>query len=131
VDYDETFSPVMKPATVWNVLTLVVSKGWLVHQFDVKNTFDTLIETVYCSQHTGFVDPAYPQLVCRLNNFLYDLKQAPQAWYHCFASYLVSLGFEEAKLDTSLFVYYRGADTSYLLHYVDDIVFIAMSSELF
>jgi hypothetical protein len=48
------------------------------HQLDVvKNAFlyDTLTETVYCSQPTG--DPAHPQLVCRLNKSLYGLKQAP------------------------------------------------------
>jgi hypothetical protein len=27
VDYDETFSPIVKPATVWTVLTLAVSRG--------------------------------------------------------------------------------------------------------
>jgi hypothetical protein len=43
-------------------------------------------------------------------------------WYHCFASYLVSLGFVEAKSDTSLFIYHRGTDNAYLLLYVDDIV---------
>jgi hypothetical protein len=51
-------------------------------------------------------------------------------WYHCFASYLVSLGFVEAKLDTSLFVNRRGTDTTYLLLYVDDIILTASSPEL-
>jgi hypothetical protein len=51
-------------------------------------------------------------------------------WYHCFTSYLVSLGFMEAKSDTSLFIYRHDADTSYLLLYVDDIVFTALSPEL-
>jgi hypothetical protein len=76
VDYDETFSPVVKPATVWTVLILAVSKGWPVYQLDVKNTFlhGTLSETVYCSQSIGFVDPVHPQLVCRLNKSLYGLK---------------------------------------------------------
>jgi hypothetical protein len=68
--------------------------------------------------------------VCRLNKSLYGLKQASRAWYHCFASYLVSLGFMEAKSDTSLFVYRRGVDTAYLLLYVDDIVLTASSPEL-
>jgi hypothetical protein len=79
VDYDETFSPVIKPATVRIMLTLAVSKGWPVHQLDVKNAFlhGTLSETVYCSQPAGFVDTAHPQLVCRLNKYLYNLKQAP------------------------------------------------------
>jgi hypothetical protein len=44
VDYDKTFSPIVKPATVRTVLTLAVSRGWPVHQLDVKNAFlhDTL-----------------------------------------------------------------------------------------
>jgi hypothetical protein len=58
------------------------------------------------------------------------MKQAPWAWYHCFASYMVSLGFVEAKSDTSLFVYNHGIDTTYLLLYVDDIVLTASSPEL-
>jgi hypothetical protein len=37
VDYDETFSPVIKSVTVRTVLTLVVSRGWPVHQFNDKN----------------------------------------------------------------------------------------------
>jgi hypothetical protein len=80
VDYDETFSPVIKPATVQTMLTLAVSRGSPVHQLDVKNVFlyDTFSEIVYYSQPAGFVDPTHPQLVCRLNKFLYGLKQAPR-----------------------------------------------------
>jgi hypothetical protein len=132
VDYDDTFSPVVKPATVRTVLTLAVSRGWSVHQLDVKNVFlhDTLSETVYCSQLASFIDPAHPQLLCQLNKSLYGLKQASRVWYHCFASYLDSLGFVKAKSDTSLFVYCHGADTAYLLLYVDGIVLTASSPEL-
>ena len=46
-----------------------------------------------------------------------------------FASFLLQLGFVEAKTDTSLFVYRRGSETSYLL-YVDDIVLTASSPDL-
>ena len=58
LDYDETFSPVIKPMTVRTVLTLVVSQKWPIHQLDVKNAFlhGTLTETVYCVQPTGFAD---------------------------------------------------------------------------
>ena len=57
VDYDETFSPVVKPAMVRTVLSLALSRSWSVHQLDMKNAFlhGTLSETVYCSQPAGFV----------------------------------------------------------------------------
>jgi len=99
---------------------------------DVKNAFlhGTLSETVYCAQPAGFEDTTHPDYVCRLNRSLCGLKQAPRAWYSRFAAYLLSLGFVEAKSDTSLFVYHRGSDTIYLLLYVDDIVLTASSSAL-
>jgi hypothetical protein len=68
--------------------------------------------------------------VCRLNKFLYGLKQAPRVWYHCFASYLVSLAFMEDKSDTSLFVYCHNTNTTYLLLYVNDIIFTASNPKL-
>ena len=46
------------------------------------------------------------------------------------ASFLLSIGFVEAKSDTSLFIYQRGSDTAYLLLYVDDIVLTASSPGL-
>jgi hypothetical protein len=132
VDYDETFNPVMKPATVRMVLATAVSRDWLVQELDVKNAFlhDTLSKTIFCSQPTRFADPAHPDLVCRLHKSLYGLKQAPRAWYSRFATYLLSLGFVEAKADTSLFIFRRGADTVYLLLYVDDIILTASSTTL-
>jgi hypothetical protein len=69
-------------------------------------------------------------MVCRLNKSLYDLKQAPRAWYSRFAMFLLTLGFTEAKSDTSLFIYRRGDETAYLLLYVDDIVLTASSQQL-
>nr|GEW52105.1 ribonuclease H-like domain-containing protein [Tanacetum cinerariifolium] len=39
IDVDETFSPVVKPATIRTVLSLAVSHKWPIHQLDVKNGF--------------------------------------------------------------------------------------------
>jgi hypothetical protein len=62
----------------------------------------------------GFADPAHPDLVCRLHKSLYELKQAPRAWYSRFATYLTTLGFIEAKSDTSLLILPRGLEMVYL-----------------
>lgn len=130
--FDETFSPIIKPAIVCTVLSLAVSRNWPIHQLDVKNAFlhGTLAETVFCMQPSGFVDPAQPNSVCRLNKSLYGLKQAPCAWYSRFATFLRSVRFVEAKAYTSLFICRRGGDVAYLLLYVDDIVLTASSTSL-
>jgi hypothetical protein len=132
VDYDETFNPVVKPATIHMVLSLVVSCFWPIHQLDVKNVFlhGTLLKTVYCSEPTGFVDLSQSDRVCRLNKSLYGLKQVPQACYNQFVMYLLTLGFVEAKSDTSLFIFRRDVDMVYLLLYADDIVLTASSTTL-
>jgi hypothetical protein len=41
-----------------------------------------------------------------------------------------SLGFINAKTDTSLFIYHHGGDTIYLLLYVNDIVLTSSSTTL-
>jgi hypothetical protein len=98
----------------------------------VKNAFlhGTLTETVYCQQPSRFEDPAHPDFVCLLKKSLYGLNQAPRAWYSRMATFLLLIGFVEAKSDTSLFVYQRGSDTAYMLLYVDDIVLTASSPDL-
>jgi hypothetical protein len=117
---------------VRTILSLALSRSWPIHQLDVKNTFlhDTLTEIVYCNQPTSFVDPSQSNLVCLLHKSLYGLKQAPWAWYSRFTSYMLSIGFTEAKSDTSLFLFHRGSETVYLLLYVDDITLTASSTEL-
>ena len=43
---------------------------------------------------------------------------------------MLTLGFTEAKADTSLFIYRRGDEAAYLLLYIDDIVLTASSQRL-
>ena len=83
IDYDETFSPVVKPSTIRVVPSLAVSSSWPIHQLDVKNAFlhGTLNETVYCQQPSVFENPCSPDLVCLLHKSLYGLKQAPRTWF--------------------------------------------------
>uniref|UniRef100_A0A2N9I5K9 Reverse transcriptase Ty1/copia-type domain-containing protein n=1 Tax=Fagus sylvatica TaxID=28930 RepID=A0A2N9I5K9_FAGSY len=82
VDYDETFSPVVKPPIIRLILSLAVSQNWPLRQLDVKNAFlhGTLKEEVYMAQPQGYIDSTNSRYVCKLHKSIYSLKQAPKAW---------------------------------------------------
>nr|GFD61706.1 retrovirus-related Pol polyprotein from transposon TNT 1-94 [Tanacetum cinerariifolium] len=52
-----------------------------------------LKEEVYVGQPPGFVSKQYPDHVYALDNALYDLKQAPRAWYDVLSQFLIDSGF--------------------------------------
>jgi hypothetical protein len=132
VDFGKTFTPVVKPATIRTVLTLIASRKLLVHQLDVSNAFlhGHLQERVYCQQPAGFVDPERPDAVCLLSRSLYGLRQAPRAWFTRFMEYATSIGFKQSRSDSSLFTMHTAVGTAFLLLYVDDMVLSASSHGL-
>jgi hypothetical protein len=103
LDYDETFSPVVKHGTIRLILTLGLSHGWSIKQLDVSNAFlhGDLQERVYLSQPPGFEDSSHPHHVCHLHKALYGLKQAPRAWYMKFSAYIQQMGFHRCPYDQS------------------------------
>jgi hypothetical protein len=132
VDYDEAFSPIVKPATIRSVLSIAASHAWPIHQLDVKNAFlhGHLEETIYCQQPPGFVNPSAPNHVCHLQKSLSGLKQAPRGWYQRFVTFLRKLGFITSTSDMSPFIFRDGTILAYLLLYVDDIILTTSSSAL-
>jgi histone deacetylase 1/2 len=130
IDYEDTFSPVVKIATVRLVLAVSVSRGWSLRQLDVKNAFlhGVLEEEVYMRQPPGYEDKGKPSHICKLDKALYGLKQAPRAWYSRLSAKLINIGFVASKSDMSLFIYRKFSTTIYMLIYVDDII-VASSSQ--
>jgi hypothetical protein len=39
IDYEETYSPVAKMTTIRTIIAMTATKGWSLHQMDVKNVF--------------------------------------------------------------------------------------------
>lgn len=126
VDFQETFSPVVKPTIVRVVLALAVSLNWSLRQVDINNAFlnEDLHEEIYMVQPPSFKKQGSngQQLVCQLRKALYGLKQAPRAWFHKLREFLGSMQFKVSKADSSLFIFQSGSQLMYVLVYVDDII---------
>ena len=115
-DYNETFSPVIKPVTVRLILTLAVTFRWPIQQLDVNNAFlnGLLDEEVFMVQPPGF-ESVNKHLVCKLNKAIYGLKQAPRAWFDKLKATLISFTFQPSKCDPSLFVFSQDSKIIYIL----------------
>ncbi|KAJ0836373.1 putative RNA-directed DNA polymerase [Helianthus annuus] len=123
VDFDETFSPVVKMVTVRCLVSLAVNNGWSLYQLDVNNAFlyGNLSEEVYMTLPEGYFSENETK-VCKLVKSLYGLKQAPRKWNEKLTSTLLEIGFVQIVSDYSLFVKSSSDVFIALLVYVDDIV---------
>ncbi|KAL8096904.1 hypothetical protein AgCh_030112 [Apium graveolens] len=84
----------------------------------------------FSPQPPGFRDRQHPDYVCLLRKSIYGLRQSPRDWYKRFDQFISTIGFIHSTCDNSLFIYTNGADTAYILLYVDDIILTASSPAL-
>ncbi|KAD7117348.1 hypothetical protein E3N88_04616 [Mikania micrantha] len=130
--YIETFSPVVKPATLRIILSLATTHNWCLRQLDINNAFlqGHHTESVYMSQPSGFIDPSLPNHVCKLNKAIYGLRQASRAWYDELKNFVLSNHLKPTISDPSLFINLSTSSPIYILVYIDDIIITDPSTSL-
>lgn len=75
-----------------------------------------------------FIDSVQCDYVCKLQKSLYGPRQVPRAWFHQLSTFLLQLGFQASKANTSLFIYKEGNIQCFILIYVDDILITCSDS---
>jgi hypothetical protein len=132
LDFGETFAPVAYLEAIRILLPFAASKGFKLYQMDVKSAFlnGVMQEEVYVRQPPGFESPKYPYRVYKISKTLYELKQAPWAWYARFKMFLPEHGYVLGSVDKILFTLNHGTNFLLVQIYVDDIIFGGSSHTL-
>lgn len=115
LDYNETFSPVVKMTTVRTLLFVAVTKNWFLQQLDVNTDFlhGDLNQEVYV-ELPPCLSVSDPNMVCKLEKSLYGLKQASRQWNVKLTHVHITLGFSQSKVDYSLFT--KSSNTGFTDH---------------
>lgn len=132
IDYEGTFSPVVKMVIVRLVLAIVSMKDWPLFHLDVDNAFlqGDLQEEIYMNLPQGFSNQPDKPLVCKLHKSLYGLKQASKAWNTKLTNALLISGFQQSPIDHSFFFKKHNGHIVIFLVYVDDLVITGSDSSL-
>ncbi|TFY83163.1 hypothetical protein EWM64_g851 [Hericium alpestre] len=127
IDFDETFTPVVKFTSLRMLLALATKEDLEVHQMDVKTAYlhGELEEEIYLQPPAGFGMPEGK--VWKLIKSVYGLKQAGRVWYLCIKSEFEKLGYTRIDSDHSFFTKWAHEDGTilYAAIYVDDIILVS------
>nr|GFB36992.1 retrovirus-related Pol polyprotein from transposon TNT 1-94 [Tanacetum cinerariifolium] len=124
IDYEETFSPVAYIRAIRTLIAITAYYDYEIWQMDVKTAFlnGRLDEDIYMKQPEGYVDPKYPNRVCKLQRSIYGLKQASRQWNKRFDEEIKKFRFIQNRDEPCVYRKASGSDVVFLIIYVDDIL---------
>ncbi|GJV71554.1 retrotransposon protein, putative, ty1-copia subclass [Tanacetum coccineum] len=124
IDYEETLSPVADIRAIKILIAIAAYYNYEIWQMDVKTAFLNryLSEEVYMEQPGGFVNPKYPNRVCKLKHSIYGLKQASRQWNKRFNDEIKKFGFTQNRDEPCVYLKASGSNVTFLILYVDDIL---------
>lgn len=149
IDFNETFAPTGRLATLRTIFALAAIEGLPMHQLDIKTAFlnSNLDEDIFIQPPEGFTEwldrsnlnckKEIEQLnggsrVLKLKKALYGLKQAPRAWYQEVSKWFHKHKFKTSNSDPCLFIRKDSNDDYlYVFIWVDDMAIIGHGAHQF
>jgi len=132
IDFENTFSPVVRITSVRLILAIVAHMDLELYQMDVRTAFlnGELNEEIYMDQPLGFETKGQERKVCKLKRSIYGLKQASRQWNVKFHQAILKDGFTMMEEDHC--VYSKCSNNSFIILslYVDDILIAGNSKEM-
>nr|GEW76915.1 retrotransposon protein, putative, Ty1-copia subclass [Tanacetum cinerariifolium] len=123
-NYEETFSPVADIRAIRILIAIAAYYDYEICQMDVKTAFLNryLNKEVYMEQPEGFINPKYPNRVCKLKRSIYGLKQASRQWNKRFDDEIKKFGFTQNHDEPCVYLKSSGSNINFLILYFDDIL---------
>ncbi|GJY38745.1 retrotransposon protein, putative, ty1-copia subclass [Tanacetum coccineum] len=124
VDYEEIFSPIAYIRAIRILIAIAAFYDYEIWKIDVKTAFlnGHLSEEVYMKQPEGFVNPKYPNRVCKLKRSIYGLQQASREWNKRFDDEIKKFGFTQNRDEPCVYLKASGSNVTFLILYVNDIL---------
>ncbi|GAB0095500.1 uncharacterized protein DMENIID0001_108920 [Sergentomyia squamirostris] len=122
IDYQETFSPVVRYSSVRYLLAIAAKYDLNIRQLDAVTAFlnGKLKETVYMEQPEGFQDGT--GRYCKLEKSLYGLKQSSRVWNETLNNTLMEFGLQRSLTDQCIYFSITGKNILIVAIYVDDLL---------
>lgn len=121
VDFEETFSPVVRYSSIRYLIALAAKFDLEFEQMDAVTAFlqGDLDEEVYVVQPKEFKQG---NQVCRLNKAIYGLKQASRQWNKKLDAAIKEVGLQQSRVDPCIYHRIQSGKMFFLAVYVDDIL---------
>src|SRR5438270_549399 len=132
IDYEETFSRVVRFASLRAILAIVAKLDLELVQMDIKTAFlhGELDEEIFMDQPEGFRSEGQESKVCRLKRSIYGLKQSSRQWYLRFHRAVLTYGFTMIEQDHCVYLKRSKVGFLILTLYVDDILMASNDKKL-
>lgn len=125
IDYNETFSPVIRYESLRLLISLAAKMNLQVEQMDAITAFlqGDLDEDIYIEAPKGYQVPNGK--VLKLQKSLYGLKQSPRMWNKKLTDEFKKIGLVQSKYDPCIYHQYKEGKIMLVALYVDDILFFS------
>ena len=121
IDYSKIYVSIVTESTICMIFAVAAVKEWHIWQINFITVFlnELLHDNMYMIQSIRFKEE---NLICKLNQDFYKLKQSSQIWYETLMKFLQEIDFEKNQWNAEL--WFDRKQQIYLTIYVNDIKFI-------
>ncbi|CAB0009199.1 unnamed protein product, partial [Nesidiocoris tenuis] len=132
IDYKDTFSPVIRNASLRYLFALAVKENLNIHHFDVTTAYlhGNLEEDIYVKPPEEAINsPGNKGKFWRLKKAVYGLKQSGRCWYQRLHEALVGLKLKQSKAEPCLYHRRTGSETVVIGVFVDDALILTKNEK--